>query len=239
MRLDLYLAEKKFVTSRSRAANLIELGKVTVNSATVTKAGYDVKENDVVLLSGDYGASLGGIKLSDALKEFKCTCDGKVCLDVGASNGGFTEVLLKNNAKIVYALDVGECALPSDLRQNEKVVIMDKYNARDILPELFPLLPQFTVIDVSFISLTLILPSVIKCLADGGEIIALIKPQFECGKKDLSKKGILIDVKKRQKVVERIEKFCLDLGLKVLGNIPAPHPFEGKNQEYLIYLKKD
>lgn len=238
MRLDLYISENGMTSSRSRAANLIALGRVKVNGATVCKASYEVKTCDEVALENDYEASLGGMKLTRAIEGFSVSVEGKTCLDVGASNGGFTDVLLKNGAKKVYALDVGECALPLRLINDDRVVVMDRTNARFIAGEDFPETPALAVIDVSFISLTAVLAPTANCLADDGEIIALIKPQFECTKRDLSKRGILLDPKKRLAAVKKIESFCISLGLEVRGVTEAPHPFEEKNQEYLIHIKK-
>ena len=238
MRLDTYLFQNNLVSSRSRGANLIELGRVEVNDKIVTKASFDIKDGDKVVIIEDYDASLGGMKLSCALDKFSYDVKNRVCLDVGASNGGFTDILIKNGAKMVYALDVGECALPLNLKLNDKVVVMDRTNARNILPTDFPIAPELAVIDVSFISLTLILECVKNVLTDSGEIIALIKPQFECEKKDLSKKGILLDKKKRDKVIDKIKNYSLSIGLKCQDVCEAPHPFADKNQEYLIYFKK-
>ena len=237
MRLDLYLATTNGI-SRSRAANLIELGAVRVNGKTVDKASYDVKDGDEVVVNEDYGSSLGGIKLKHALSYFSVNPEGKTCMDVGASNGGFSDVLLKNGAKTVYAIDVGECALPDTIKFDARVVVMDKTNARYITRDNFSETPNFAVVDVSFISLTLILPAVYSVLSDDGELVALIKPQFECEKKDLSKKGILLDKKKRLFVVRKIEDFCKELGFDVKGTTESPHPFADKNVEYLIYCKK-
>ena len=130
MRIDLYLANSGAVSSRTRAANLIDLGRVTVNGKVVTKASLDVSDEDSIIITEDYEASLGGLKLKEALKRFGVSCKDKICMDVGASNGGFTDVLLKNGAKTVYAIDVGDCALPSSLVKDERVVVMDKTNAR-------------------------------------------------------------------------------------------------------------
>lgn len=237
MRIDLYLADSGAVSSRTRAANLIDLGRVTVNGKVVTKASLDVCDEDSIIITEDYEASLGGLKLKEGLEKFGVSCKDKICMDVGASNGGFTDVLLKNGAKTVYAIDVGECALPSSLAEDKRVAVMDKTNARYLEKDKFAVLPNFAVIDVSFISLKLILPSVRSVMTQNGEIIALIKPQFECEKRDLSKKGILTDKKKRDKILSEMKNFCQNSGFIVAGLIPAPHPFDNKNQEYLIYLK--
>ena len=237
MRLDTYLFDKSFVTSRTRGSNLIALGRVSVNGVIVKKASFDVKETDLVSISEDYDASLGGIKLSHALEKFNVQVADKVCLDVGASNGGFTDILLKNGAKRVYALDVGECALPDRLKSDNRVIIMDRTNARDITFDRFDPVAVLAVIDVSFISLTLVLDAVKRSISPTGEIIALIKPQFECSKRDLNKKGILLDVKKRNNSVMKVKNYAEGIGLSVERICEAPHPFDEKNQEYLIYLK--
>lgn len=238
MRLDLYLVDSGKTSSRTRGANLIEMGRVTVNGRQVLKASFEVKEGDSVVVTENYEASLGGLKLKSAIADFRIDCKDKICVDVGASNGGFTDVLLTNGATRVYAVDVGECALPERLRTDPRVVVMDRTNARYLDASYFSPLPDLAVIDVSFISLKLVLPSVSSVISYGGTIIALIKPQFECGKKDLSKKGLLLDTKKREKIIKDIENFCRENGLVSLGTRPAPHPFENKNQEYLICLKK-
>lgn len=240
MRLDLYLSEKTFTESRSRAQNLIKLGFVRVNGAIIKKSSFDVHEGDDVAVVGDYAASLGSIKLRHALdKTTDIDVKNKKCLDIGASNGGFCDVLLRYGADKVIALDVGECALPERLSADKRIFVMDKTNARFLLPEELPYAPDFITVDVSFISLTQILSVVFSCLAPGGDAVCLIKPQFECGKQSLSKKGIVLNKKTEQKTVDKIKDFCMTLGFSVRHLCPAPHPFENKNQEYLIILHKN
>ena len=239
MRLDVYLTENNLTESRTRAQNLVKLGFVQVNGSTAEKSSYDVREGDEVTIREDYAASLGGIKLQKALDCGKVTAKDKKCLDIGASNGGFCDVLLNNGAEKVIALDVGECALPERLRSDERIIVMDRTNARFVAPGDLPYPPDLITVDVSFISLTQILPVVYACLAPNGDAICLIKPQFECGKQSLSKKGIVLNKKTEQKTVEKIRDFCLTLGFTVLHLCPAPHPFENKNQEYLIILHKN
>ena len=238
MRLDKYLFDNGLAESRTRAANLIALGRVSVNGKNVSKCSFDVETKDEVIVTENYEASLGGIKLIKALESFAIEPKGKVCLDVGASNGGFTDVLLKNGARKVYCLDVGECALPERLKKDSRVEIMDKTNARFIKKEQFTVIPQIAVVDVSFISLKLVLGPISEVLTQDGIIIALIKPQFECSAKDLTKKGIVKNEKLRLSAVKSVEQFCKELGLAEEGLTEAPHPFEEKNQEYLILLKK-
>lgn len=239
MRLDKFLFEKGLAESRTRASNLIALKRVSVNGNIAEKPSIEVTEEDKIEVSEDYDASLGGLKLEKALQAFRVDPSETVCLDVGASNGGFTDVLLKKGAKKVYCLDVGECALPERLKKNDRIVIMDRTNARFVKKENFPIFPEIAVVDVSFISLKLVLGPIAEVLADGGIIIVLIKPQFECSAKDLTKKGIVKNEKIRLKAVESVKRFCESLSLSVGGTIEAPHPFENKNQEYLIFLKKD
>ena len=239
MRLDLFLTETNMTESRTRAKNLIIMGKVFVNDQIVEKVAFDVKEGDNVRISEDYDASLGGIKLRKALQTFDLEVQGKKCLDIGASNGGFCDVLLDNGAENVIALDVGECALPLRLKQDERIIIMDKTNAKTLLPEHLPYTPEIITVDVSFISLTQILPNVFSCLAPNGYAVCLIKPQFECGKNALSKKGIVQSDKDVQKAIERIKSFCHSLNFVVRDTCLAPHPFDKKNQEYFIFLSKN
>lgn len=237
-RLDKYLYEKKFVNTRTRAQNLIELGKVTVNGKTCIKSSLDVSESDKIELNENYEASLAAIKLEKAINEFKPDIKDKICLDLGAANGGFTEKLLQNGAQKIYALDIGKCALPENLLYNKKIVVVEKINARNIERHNFSEKIDFVTCDLSFISLKLILPVVYNLLDYGGEGIFLIKPQFEIGKKDIPKSGIVKDERKRLKIVEDISVFAKNTGFKILGMTSAPHPFENKNQEYLIYLSK-
>ncbi len=240
MRLDLYLAEKTLTESRSRAQNLIKLGFVRVNGAIIKKSSFDVHEGDDVTIVGDYAASLGSIKLRHALENAKnITVKNKKCLDIGSSNGGFCDVLLHYGADMVIALDVGECALPERLKNDGRIVVMDRTNARDITPDRLPYIPEIITADVSFISLTQILPAAYACLAPGGDAVCLIKPQFEGGKQVLSKKGIVINKKDEQKAVEKVKDCSKTLGFTIVDLFPAPHPFEDKNQEYLIILHKN
>lgn len=237
MRLDSYLFALGYCQSRTRAQNLIKIGAVKVNGVVVDKVGTDIKSDVHIEILKESFASLGGFKLEKALSEFKCEVSDMVCLDVGASNGGFTEQLLKNGAKKVYALDVGDCALPDYLKEDSRVEIMDNTNARYVTEKDFMEKIELAVIDVSFISLKLILPPVCALMKNCGKIIALIKPQFECSKSDLTKKGIIKTKKITERAVQGIRDFCVKLGLSVLGLTETPRLFENKNEEFLIYLK--
>lgn len=236
-RIDKLMVDNKLVSSRTRAQNLINLGAVMINGIIVTKTSQLVDENLTIVITENYEASLGSIKLKEAIKTFSIDIMHKNCLDIGASNGGFTDVLLHNDAKKVYALDVGECALPDYLKNDERVVVM-KANARYITKENFVDDIDICVVDVSFISLKLVLPAIYDVLADKGAVIALIKPQFECGKKELTKNGIVKDINTQIKAVEDIISFAQSINFSYMQSIAAPHPFDNKNQEYLLYLCK-
>ena len=238
MRLDLYLTEKKLTETRTRAKNLIEMGNVTVNGQTVQKPATNVSEYDVVKITEDYDASVASLKLKKAFTDFNPNAKNKICLDLGAANGGFTDVLLNNGAKKVYALDIGECALPDRLKNDEKVVVVDRTNARYIEKTNFADEINLITGDLSFISLKYILLPSYNVLSEGGEAIFLIKPQFELDSKRIPKSGIIRDEKVRNKIVSEIRLFAENIGYKVNGITPAPHPFADKNQEYLIYLSK-
>lgn len=237
-RIDKLMVDTALVESRTRAQNLITLGLVSINGALVNKPSLLVEENSEIIISGNYEASLGGIKLKEAFDKLDLNVKDKVCLDIGAANGGFTEVLINNGAKKVFALDVGECALPEYLRKDNRVIIKDKINARSINKNDFSDDIVFCVIDVSFISLKLILPVVYNVLAEKGEVIALIKPQFECGKKFLTKTGMVKSEKISLIVIKDLIEFSKNIKFNYKNAIAAPRPFQNKNQEYLLYLYK-
>lgn len=239
MRLDVYLTKEKGVRSRSKAENLIKMGFVFVDGRTAAKAGLDVSaENDIQIIS-DYENSLGSYKLEKAFKDFNLDCGGAVCLDIGAANGGFTGVLLANGAKKVYAVDVGKCAFPPELTGDCRIKVFDNFNAREIESDTFGEKSDFAVIDVSFISLKLILPAVLKAVKRSGTVVALVKPQFEGKKSDLTKNGIVKSERQKQKILEGIKLFCTESGLTIKGVTPVPRLFENKNEEFLLYLQND
>lgn len=237
MRLDLYLSEK-FGYSRTKAANMISDGFVTVNGTKAKKASFNVKDTDNVSVENEYRfASRGGDKLEKAFNDFGLNVKDNVCVDVGASNGGFTDCLLSHGAAKVYAVDVADCAFDEELRKDPRVVVIDNFNARGLNVAALGEECDFACVDVSFISLKLVLPAVYSVVKNGGEIVALIKPQFEAGRKNLSKTGIVISEKVRKAVVDDISAFAATLGARVEGVTTAPER-EGKNVEYLIRLKK-
>lgn len=239
MRIDLYLTEIGLSRSRTHAQNLIKLGKVIVDGVIVSKPALEIDGSEQILVDDkdDY-ASLGGLKLQKAIKHFDVNVKDKVCIDIGASNGGFTDVLLRSGAKKVYAVDIGECALPKEMAADERVVVKDKLNARYLSFEDIGVKADIITIDVSFISLTLILPALMQFLNEKSIIIALIKPQFEVGKSMLTKTGIVKNQKATNESIKKVVEFSNAIGLKAKEVIDAPHPFENKNKEYLVYLHK-
>lgn len=235
MRIDKFLASK--YGSRTKAAQAVERGLVLVNGKAVSPS-HEVGENDEVtfLQAEESFVSLGGYKLSKALKDFGFAVADKIFADIGASTGGFTDCLLQNGAKKVYCIDVGESQLDKSLL-NKNVVVIDNFNARNLIPEMFSEPLDGAVIDVSFISLTYILDKISSVLADGRAVIALIKPQFECENKNVGKNGIVKDRKVHARIIEKIYTFSLSCGLAPLKLTTAPI-VKGKNTEYLILLEK-
>lgn len=235
-RIDLYLVQNGLVNSRTRGLNLIKLGGVRVNGKVITKASFDVTADDEIVVDDKIKyASLGGLKLADAIEKFGISDIG-CAVDLGASNGGFTDVLLRNGAKMVYAVDVGECALPDELKNHERVRVMERTNAKNV--PLSDSSVDFVTADLSFISITKILPEIARLLRNSGETIILIKPQFEVGQKNLTKTGIVKSNKLAVKVCDEILTYANSLGLKKQGLITIPQLFDDKNIEYLAYLKK-
>jgi 23S rRNA (cytidine1920-2'-O)/16S rRNA (cytidine1409-2'-O)-methyltransferase len=234
-RLDLLLTQKGLVDSRNRAQALIMAGKVQVNDQVVTKAGTLVPVDAKVSLKQERPyVSRGGIKLAAALDTFNIRPENIVCADVGASTGGFTDLLLQRGAAKVYAIDVGYGQLAWQLRQDERVVVMERTNARylESLPE-----PVYLVtIDVSFISLKLILPAVLKWLGSPAVVVALVKPQFEAGREQVGKGGVVRDREVHRQVLQQIVTVAADAGLEVLGLIPSPITGPAGNHEFLLHL---
>jgi 23S rRNA (cytidine1920-2'-O)/16S rRNA (cytidine1409-2'-O)-methyltransferase len=233
-RLDVALVERGLADTRSKAQSMIMARRVTVNGQYVDKAGAGVGGDDeiaVVALEHPW-VGRGGMKLAHALREFAIDVRGKVCADVGASTGGFTDVLLKSGAARVYAIDVGYGQIDASLRNDPRVVNREKVNARYLEATDFDQPIDFVSIDVSFISLTLILPAVARFLR--GELVALIKPQFEVGKGDVGKGGIVRDAAKRDAAVEAVVAFARGLGFEVRGVIESPVKGAEGNVEFLM-----
>lgn len=239
-RLDLLLQSRGLVESRERAKALILSGSVLVGGRKVDKAGARVETDaEIVLLNrGLPYVSRGGLKLEGALDAFRLNVAGKIAMDVGASTGGFTDCLLQRGAGKVYAIDVGYGQLAWSLRQDRRVVLLERRNIRDLPRDVIPESIDLATIDVSFISLEKVVPPVVSFLKTGGEIIALIKPQFEVGKGEVGKGGIVRSVEKHRLVLDRILNRAFEWGLQVMGSVPSPILGQKGNVEFLAYFKK-
>jgi len=242
MRLDKLLRKKNYFPSRNKAKRAIMAGKVYVNQKQIDKAGTRVNVNSDIEVRGDDNPYVGrgGFKLKKALKEFKIDPTGKEVIDVGASTGGFTDCLLQNGAQKVYAIDVGYGQLAWKLRQNEKVEVIERTNFRHLTPEELPVTVPLIVIDVSFISLKLIIPPALNFLKNNGQIVILVKPQFEAGPKRVGDKGLIKDKAVHIDVLEDLSQFFLkkDLQLKNLSYSPITGA-SSKNIEFLLHLVKN
>lgn len=236
MRLDKYIQQKFNLKSRTYAENLILTERVEVDGKIVKKPSFDVDESaEVKILNDENFASQGAYKLEEAFECFSLVAKNKYCLDVGCSNGGFTDVLLRRGANKIVALDVAECALPSELLNSGKIEFL-RANARKM-----PLANDtfdMVVSDVSFISLTYILAEIFRVLKVNGEAIVLVKPQFELDKSALDKNGIVKTEKLRLKALEQVSEFAKSVGFVIAGTGTAPIRYQNKNVEYLLYLKK-
>jgi len=234
-RLDVALVERGLCDTRSKAQSLIMARRILVNGQHVDKAGARVADDDELRIEEleHPWVGRGGMKLAHALREFDIRVEGKICADIGASTGGFTDVVLKSGAKKVYAIDVGYGQLDASLRNDPRVAIREKVNARYLTAADFDDVIEFVSIDVSFIPLKLILPAVATFLR--GELVALIKPQFEVGKADVGKGGIVRDEGKRQAAVAAVGTSARELGFEVKGVIDSPIKGAEGNVEYLMY----
>jgi len=239
-RLDKLLVLRGMVSSREKAQALIMAGKVLMNGTRVDKAGALVStECSLFLKDQDLPyVSRGGLKLEKALKVFGVDAEGKTCMDVGASTGGFTDCLLKKGAKKVYAVDVGYGQLAWSLKQDPRVVSLERRNIRYLSSGDIGELADLAVIDTSFISLKKVLPTVMQLIKEEGEIIALIKPQFEVGKGKVGKGGVVKDGEEQVRVIREVSLFATRLGLKDLGMTESPLLGPKGNREFFIYLKK-
>jgi len=240
IRLDRLLVERGLVESRERGQALILAGQVLANCQKVEKAGSLVPGDADLRILGDQMpyVSRGGLKLEKALAEFTLEVKEKICLDVGASTGGFTDCLLQYGAKKVFAVDVGYGQMAWKIRQDPRVVVIERTNIREIDPALIPEKADIVVIDVSFISLEKVIPPVLRFLNPGAGIVALIKPQFEVGKGQVGKGGIVRDEDARSAAVEKIRTAFQSAGLDIRGVIPSPITGQDGNVEYLIYAIK-
>lgn len=241
VRLDVAVFEKGFAPSREKAKAIIMAGQVYVNNQKVDKAGTEIKCDDVVEVRGNTlkYVSRGGLKLEKAMQCFPISLDGKICMDIGASTGGFTDCMLMNGAVKVYSIDVGYGQLAWKLRCDERVVNLERTNFRYVTEEQVKEKIDFASVDVSFISLRLILPNLFKLLKDDGQAVCLIKPQFEAGKEKVGKKGVVRDMTVHQEVVENVIGMAVENGFSVKGLEFSPVKGPEGNIEYLIYLVKD
>jgi len=235
-RLDILIFELGMVDSRKKASDLIKEGKVFVDSVVINKLSKEFVGTEKIEITEVLKyVSRAGLKLEGAHKEFNFDIKDKVAVDVGSSTGGFTDFLLQNGAKRVYSIDVGTGQLVDKLRNYSRVVSLEKTDIRKVeLPEKVDL----AVVDVSFISLELVLPNIINLLKENGEIIALVKPQFEVGKENIGKGGIVKDVQAKFLILEKIKNFAGKLGLKIKGEMISPITGGDGNEEYLLYLVK-
>ena len=240
-RLDVLMTEKGLAESREKAKALIMAGIVYIDNQKCDKAGLMVDIEKTPEIRGETlkYVSRGGLKLEKAMQLFPITLSGKTTMDIGASTGGFTDCMLQNGAKEVFSVDVGYVQLAWKLRQDERVHNMERTNIRYVKPEDIGQPIDFASIDVSFISLKLVLPVAYELLATDGEVVALIKPQFEAGREQVGKKGVVRDIKVHESVVETVLDFAEEIGFFPVGLSFSPIKGPEGNIEYLAYLKKN
>ena len=239
-RLDMLMMERSLAPSREKAKAFIMAGDVYVDGQKEDKAGTMFPETVKIEVRGNTlpYVSRGGLKLEKAMKNFDVTLEGKVCMDVGASTGGFTDCMLQNGAVKVYSIDVGYGQLDWKLRNDPRVVCMEKTNIRYVVPENMGEPADFSSIDVSFISLTKVLLPVRNLLTDEGEIVCLIKPQFEAGREKVGKKGVVRDPAVHQEVIEKVRDYAMSIFMEPCHLSFSPIKGPEGNIEYLLHLKK-
>lgn len=240
LRADILVYNQNLAESREKAKRLIMSGKIYVGEEKVSKPGNFYDEDTVFTLRGESEkyVSRGGYKLEKAISEFKINIEGKICADFGASTGGFTDCMLQFGAEKVYAIDVGYGQIDWRLRNCQRVITIERTNIRHLDPNLINEPLDFISIDVSFISLTLILPKAFELLSNNGSVIALIKPQFEAKREDVGKKGIVKDDKVKIRAINKIFKFVRESDYKVLNLTYSPITGAGGNVEFLIEISK-
>lgn len=238
-RLDVLLVKRNLAPSREKAKAFIMAGNVFVNGVREDKAGTYFPEDTPIEIRGGTlkYVSRGGLKLEKAVDEFGLDLKGKICMDIGASTGGFTDCMLQNGAAKVYAVDVGYGQFAWKLRQDPRVICMEKTNIRYVTPEDIPDMLDFISVDVSFISLTKVLGPAKALLRDGGQMVCLIKPQFEAGREKVGKKGVVRDPAVHLEVIEAVILFAEGLGFSILDLSFSPVKGPEGNIEYLLYLK--
>ena len=239
-RLDMLLVERGLATSREKAKAIIMSGIVYVDGEKEDKAGSTFADTAEIEVRGKtlQYVSRGGLKLEKAMKVFPIILDGKVCMDVGASTGGFTDCMLQNGASKVYSVDVGHGQLAWSLRQDERVVCMEKTNIRYVKPEDIDDKIEFASVDVSFISLSMVLPPLRELLTDDAEVVCLIKPQFEAGREKVGKKGVVREKSTHVEVIENVLAFTTESGFEILGLSFSPVKGPEGNIEYLMHIRK-
>ena len=239
-RLDIYLTEQGLVSTREKAKAVIMAGDVYINEQKADKAGQMVSETDKVEVRTDTlrYVSRGGLKLEKAMANFPISLSGTVCMDIGASTGGFTDCMLQNGAAKVYAIDVGYGQLAWSLRTDERVVNLERTNIRYVTGKEIPEPIDFASVDVSFISLKLVLPVAFERLRDGGEMVCLIKPQFEAGREKVGKGGVVRDKETHREVIENVIAFTKEFGFSILGLDFSPVKGPKGNIEYLLHIAK-
>ena len=240
-RLDVLLVQQGYASSREKAKAIIMAGQVYVDGQKEDKAGSMFKEEAKIEVRGNTlkYVSRGGLKLEKAMSHFAVTLEGKVCMDVGASTGGFTDCMLQNGAVKVYSVDVGHGQLDWKLRNDPRVVCMEKTNIRYVTPEDIGDALDFASVDVSFISLTKVLGPAKELLKDGGQMVCLIKPQFEAGKDKVGKKGVVRDPAVHNEVIESVILFAKSIGFGILHLDYSPIKGPEGNIEYLVHIVKD
>ena len=241
MRLDQYLFINGWCDSRTKSQKIIKDGRVNVNGKCITKASFEIFDNDDVKVSESENyefVSRGGCKLEHAFSQFSFSVKDKICVDIGASTGGFTECLLLHGAKKVYAIDSGTNQLSPRIKNHPRVISMEGFNARGLTHEhIDSNKADIIVMDVSFISQKLLYPAILNISEKGADIITLIQPQFEAGKQHLGKHGIVKDEKVRQKVVDDIIGFAVEFGFEYISHCQSPITGGDGNTEYLLHLK--
>ena len=237
MRLDLYIVQAGLLRSRTLAKEYIENGFVSVNGKTAVKPSYDVSDGCDVAVTAPLPrfVSRGGEKLEAALEEFGIDVCGKVCCDIGASTGGFTDCLLLHGASRVYAIDSGTGQIDPKIAADPRVISIENFNARELTPDTTGNMCDVAVVDVSFISQTLIIPAALSVLKIGGYYVGLIKPQFECGRSGLGKGGVVKDQAVRERAVRSVSDFAREHGLEIRGIMKSPLTGGDGNTEYLMY----
>jgi 23S rRNA (cytidine1920-2'-O)/16S rRNA (cytidine1409-2'-O)-methyltransferase len=237
-RLDVLLFERKLTESREKASALIMSGSVFVDGKKAIKPGTQVLTDcDIEISAGLQYVSRGGLKLKKALEYFNVSPMGKICIDCGASTGGFTDCLLQNGAESVYAVDVGYGQLAYKIRSDPRVVVMERTNIRYVTADMFEKKPEFAVADLSFISLKLVLPALSRIMTADSSAICLIKPQFEAGREKVGKKGVVRDIETHKEVLDMFCKNAADSGFGVMGLTFSPIKGAEGNIEYLGYLR--